>query len=196
MHRSQPTFRYILPIVVAFLCFGTLRAQDGVQLQWKFNQGDKLLFEMEQAMEMEMSIAGNDIRNSSTTKTWMSWDCTGLKDGIATIETTIDRMAVDSLTPVGLVKFDSDDKEDSPQAAQIGQNVRGLIGKPMTQTMKPSGEILEVDLGEVKAELGNLGGMPMADMVKQMSKQATLNFPEKPLKVGDKWNFVMKTPSP
>ena len=147
-------------------------------------------------MEMKMSIAGNNIRNGNTTKTWMTWECADVTDGIASIESTIDRMTMDMVTPSGPIQFDSDNKEDSPQAAAIGQSVRGLIGKKMTQTMNDRGEVLKVELGEAGEAIGNLGGPQMSEMVKQMSKQASLTFPEKALKVGDSWNEVADTPSP
>ncbi|MEO1528854.1 MAG: DUF6263 family protein [Planctomycetota bacterium] len=197
MNRPITPQRFLLSLLALSFLSGVLHAQNGVKLQWKFNKGDKLLFEMEQAMEMKMSIAGQNIRNGNSTKTWMAWNCADVKDGIATIESTIERMSMDMITPSGPIKFDSDDKEHSPQAAAVAQSVGGLVGKTMTQTMNGRGEILTVELGkEVGEALGNLGGPQMADMVKQMSKQASLVLPEKPLSVGDSWNEVIETPSP
>ena len=184
----------------AFACFSAATTKgQGENLQWKLTPGHELLFEMNQSISMKMTIGGNKIDNTNNTKTWMSWKVQEFDQATktATVESTIDRMTMDMQTPVGKIAFDSEDETDNPAAAAIAKSIRPMIGSASIQQMTPAGKILEVKLSdEMEKSLGAMGGPQMIQMVKEMSKQASLEFPEGTLQKDQTWTVDSESSSP
>ena len=171
-------------------------AQSGITLEWKFTPGETVNLEMSQSIAMKMDVAGRAMNNTTETKSWMSWKCVEVdSDGIATIESTVDRMKMELQTPLGPMKFDTADEEDSPQSAALAGQIRPIVGKVSTQQMNPSGKIVEATLPEEVKDMTSRA-MGSSDMLKTLSTNASLTFPEEPLKVGDTWSENMEVPSP
>jgi hypothetical protein len=184
--------------VAATLSAAPVQAQ--VTLRYKFKEGDKLNYVMEQKMDMTMNNAGNESTVTMTQKMDMTWKVTAVdKDGTAKITQTIDRVHItmDTPPPGGKTEFDSkDDKEPTdPVGKMIAPIFKAMVGAEFTLTMTPRGEAKDVvvpqKLLDAVEKAGPAAGGMTPDVLKQMASQGGLVLPEKALKKGDTW-----TPEP
>lgn len=175
-----------------------LAQSDGVKLSWKFTEGQKYNVDMIQKMGVEMNLGGNPVKTQTSNNSYMTWNVTEMKaDGGAIVNTTIDRMTLSVEGPMGNVQFDSNDEEDAAgQAEQMAKMLRPMIGVQMSQTMQENGEITEVNIPDAVKTVMQAAGPNGADMLGTMSKNATLQFPDKPLQIGDSWSKTIETKSP
>ena len=198
MTTSKPSmFRFsTLNLLALPLAVATASAQstDGVKLQWKFETGSETKIEMTQKQEMAMEILGQKNQSTSETKSWISWKVDSVKDGVATVKSSIDRMVLNTKTALGNQQLDTDVAEGTPgQDAGMGKMIRPLIGQPSEQKMLPSGAITDVKVPPAMKQIAGMGG---SGMIEAISRNATLEFPEDPLKIGDSWSNAFDVPSP
>ena len=199
MHGSTLLTRCLIVALLWQLCpvVAAQAQSDGVQLEWKFKKGQRMALEMEQAMVLQVSVAGRDVETNNVTKSFMTWVCDDIdEEGVYTIGATIDRMTMDLKGP-GATRFDTDEGEETGQGNAAGQSVRPMIGVKIKHTMNSRGEVLKIEMPEkMAANLGQLAGPGMGDMVKDMSKQTTLAFPAAPLREGESWTLDSESSSP
>lgn len=200
--------RFCFPLIVALVAScvapacSSANAQE-IALKWKFQPGLTVGVEVAQVMNMSMNIAGNPIDVKSKTDQSLTWRVTSVDaDGIATVESTIDRIRMESTQPnVGLIQYDSaaTDEPTGP-AAEIARGIKPLIGVSFTQKMKPTGQIFEVVIPQAALaamQQGAMGQMGMSgDFIKDLSEKASPEFPANPLKKGDSWSNTAETKSP
>jgi hypothetical protein len=200
--------RRLAPFLVVLLLCSRVSAQgtataEGTRLLWKLAPGMKLAIEMEQAMNQQMQIAGNNMETKSNTTTWMSWMVKSVdKQGTAIVESTITRVLMTVDAPMaGETTYDSDTKEE-PQgiAANLASIFKPMIGVPLIQTQNALGEIVSVEIpdGALKGfEATPVGGMGKPkDMFEQMTKNASMAFPDKDLEIGTEWERSAEMASP
>ncbi|MEZ6092044.1 MAG: hypothetical protein R3C05_29375 [Pirellulaceae bacterium] len=175
---------------------GGIAQEKPVSLAWKFNRGESQKVEMLQNVDVQMSIAGQNVNSTTSNKSWMTWDVSDVtKEGHATIATTIDRMTLDIGGAVE-IHFDSDDKEkQEAQAEAIAKMIRPLIGVEMRQKMLTTGKITEVTIPDSIKEAMDSMGTGGSQMLESVSRNATLEFPEKALRAGDSWSNTFETKS-
>ena len=121
VQKTSLVLALLFAIVIHFHGATIASAQtEGVELQWKFSEGQKLSIEMEQNIVMEMSGMGQDTTSNNVTNTWMTWKVDSIDDeGIATVKNTIDRMTMNLQNPGGTFEIDTDNEDDgSGQSAQ------------------------------------------------------------------------------
>src|SRR5262245_32920332 len=191
-------------LVAVLLTAGALRAAPTPEenpLRYKFKEGEKLKYVLDQKMTMEMSILGMDVTIEMTQVMDMTWAVDKVdKNGKATMTQTIGRVQMTMDTPMGKVELDSAKKEDpdDPIGKMIAPMIRAMAGAEITATMNPRGELRDIKLSEkFKKALKNVpqggGGFPgFGDMfseegMKQMMSQGGLILPEKEPKVKDTW---------
>jgi hypothetical protein len=171
-------------------------------LVWKWQKGDVARYLMTQSMDMEIEAGpAGAATTSMQQEILMDWDVQEVsEDGVAKVEQRVERIVMQNKAGAGQAfKYDSD-SEDPPagMAALVAPAFDAMVAHPFQMLMRPSGEIVEVTLSdELSKALDNLpGGAVSGEMVKQMSKQASLKFPNEPLAVGDKWTSTAEVPSP
>jgi hypothetical protein len=76
----------------------------------------------------------------------------------ATVDVTIDRLKLSTLTPDGEVEFDSSKPAKGAEDDLIGQAFKSIVGTTMTMTVDRDGTIKQVTGGEGLALLGGVGG--------------------------------------
>ena len=181
--------------------YGLATATDST-IRWKFSKGQKYKLKMNQLMTQSMTLQGNPVQTTNNTTTYMTWDVKEVNDeGVALVESTVERMTMSMNTPMGQVEIDTDTESDAAgMATQIGSVVRPMIGVKMTQKMTPRGAISDVQIPEeALAGLKNsqVGQSAMnIDQIKEMSTKVSPVFPEEELKIGDSWNQTSTTKMP
>ncbi len=185
----------MLAVVLTGLAAAPARAQ--VTLRYKFKEGETLKYTVEQRMNMNGNVAGNDITMEMGMNMDMTWKVLSVnKDGSAKLTQTIDRVRMTMKAgPLGEVDIDTkSDKEPSdPIGKAMAPIFKAMAGAEFTMTMTPLGEPKDVQVPEkvlnaVKNAGGGLPGASLSpDDLKQMVNQGGLVLPEKPVKKGDSW---------
>ena len=197
--------------LLAALLFAATTSAAEPGLIYKFKVGDETKYVLKQSMKMEMTTPQIPNPVASNMTQIMSFKTVVdevTPEGAAKQRQTITRiqMTVKSDAPgAPSLEYDSAAEEEptGPLAGVMLQSIKPLVGAEFLQTISARGEISEVVVPEsVTAALKkNPGAAAMgdafsADGIKQISSQAAISFPEKPLTVGDKWDqkIEMKLP--
>jgi len=176
-------------VVAAFIitaCSGGKSASDQVELRLRPEQGKTYAVAME--VNSESKVMGMN------TKTVMNMEISMTADEVSDEEvimsSTYDRMAMNMETPMGNMKYDSDDPEGA--SGMMGDMLKPVFDKLLEANLK----ITFNELGEVVSSSGMEGlfeGMAgMESMGDQMNAAdqmgaATAVFPEEAVGVGDSW---------
>lgn len=191
----------VLATLTAF-CLLVVAAQADEPLVWKWAEGDSTRYLMTQTMRMTMDAGpAGQVTSEMRQDMVMNWRCVGLTDeGNYQIEQATERIVMSNKTSMGQ-GFSYDTAADgNPEgmATLVAPVFDAMVENPFTVVMKPSGEFLDVILSDPLARaLDNLpGGGTSADMVVQMAKQSSLQFPDHPLAVGDSWTNEASVESP
>ncbi len=173
------------------------------KLQWEFSPGQRYKVQMQQDIEQSIIIHGSPGNSRSDTTMYMTWVVDDVEEaGNAKLTCTIDRMVIVSDVPgVGEVSVDSADMENADEKAiALGKMVLPMIGKPMKQTMSPTGELLSVVIPNDFHEGVNenpirrfvMNTEQMADMIKKSSPV----FPSTGVEPGETWSRTETTDTP
>ena len=171
-------------------------------LVWKWQEGDSVRYLMTQSMEMKLRAgAAGEVSTAMIQEMLMDWEVENVADdGAAAMRQRVERIVMQNKAGAGQAfKYDSD-SEDPPagMAALVAPAFDAMVEHPFHLTMRPNGEITEVTLSdELSKALDNLpGGVVTGDMIRQMSEQSMVKFPDEPLAVGDKWSSTAEVESP
>lgn len=177
----------------------------------KFNLQNGKSYAYKMAMDMNSEAQGQKI------KTAMNFDydlsVTGDSAGVKTLNTAYRRIAMNMTLPNGEMSFDSDKPADS--IADLQKNPMGvmnrifgaMVGKSFTMKVSPEGKVIAITgLNEMGDAMVNSIGMDDAakmrarqmfdqqfneENMKQTFSQAFDIFPNKEVKVGDKWEKTL-----
>src|SRR5438552_2834766 len=116
---SRSKLAVLTTMFVAAALSGVTRADD-VELRYKFKEGDKLNYSMEQKMTMEINFGDKKISMDMDIDVTMTWKIGEVdKDGKAKETQTIDRVQMKVKHPTGGFEFDSKDgKEPDDEVAK------------------------------------------------------------------------------
>ena len=79
-------------------------------LRYKFQQGEKLTYEIVQKMNMQMNVAGNKVTMDMTESIDTVWDIKSVdKDGKAKMTQKFERIRFSMTAPTGNIEYDSRD---------------------------------------------------------------------------------------
>ena len=188
---------------VALLALGVLcsssQAKAQTLLRYKFKPGDKLRYQMEQKMNMVMTVMGNNVTMDMTQTVDMTWDIKSVdQDGKAKMTQKFDRMrfTMSGPPPVGKVEYDS--KEGKLPEGLIGQSIgpilEAMAGAEFSAVMDARGRVSDVKAPEKVTEaLKKLaGGAGMGEMfseenMKHMISQSGIALPEEAVAKGKSW---------
>src|SRR5262245_5841863 len=138
-----------LACAVGMIWSGAAQAQ--VTLRYKFKEGEKLDYTMEQKMKMAQSVGGMNINSEINQSMELSWSVQGVDSkGTATIKAVIGRMKMALDTPMGKVEVDSNNKQepDDPIGKMLQPAVAAMAGLEMTYKMDTTGDISDMNIPE------------------------------------------------
>ena len=178
------------------------------EIRYKFEQGEKLSFNMTQNMEMLFKSEGVPDRESTTSQlTEMSWTVNEVRDdGTAQITQSIDRIKMSLAAPPNVnFEYDSAAAENPTGAVanMIKPVLEAMVGAQFAVTMNPRGDILEIEVPDTVVEAmqkvpnaAQMGEMFSKEGFENMIQQGSLTFPEGELEPGRKWSnkFEMQSP--
>lgn len=163
-------------------------------LAWKFTEGSRLKYDVNQSMTMKVIVAGNATTQEIKQTMAMGWDVQKVgANGDALVGQTIERISMDfSGSLIEPFKYDSTDK--TPPTTSMGRRVADSYAKILNQqfqvSMKPTGEITNVKIPEtlmsVLTTSGN--GVLTESMVRQMMTQSAITLPIEAIAPKHKWS--------
>jgi hypothetical protein len=197
--------------LAVFVVVSALPAESaGVELRYKFNEGDVLVIESTEKSAMtimEMEMGREQVRT-------MEWKIVKVEEGIATVEVKITRVRFKENNPMtGEVDYDSesDEEPDNAQAQVLGI----MVGKKFTIKMDERGKVVDVKgftkIGEqIMAKMEEAAqdnpqaAMAMAQMramftdeaMKKQLDQSSTAWPKESVDVGSEWNQDSSTSVP
>jgi Family of unknown function (DUF6263) len=182
---------------LAALFVAAVPAQAQTTLRYKFKQGDKLDYVIENKMTMKIDLGGKEIEMAINQNMEMAWKVESVaNDGKARIQQKLMRIQFSMDTPMGKIEYDSKDGKAPP--GPIGETIapvfKALSGLEFTLTMDPRGEISDVKVPKdlLKAvnaqQLPGVGEMFTEDGLKKMMAQSGISFPKDAVTKGKTWN--------
>ena len=194
-------------VVAALLgCLWAGNAQAQTTLRWKFKDGEKLQYSMDQKMLMKMNIQGMEVETKSTQTTDMTWAVLEVsQSGKAKMTQTMDRIRLKIDNPMFAVDYDSKEGKEleGPLGQLLGPLFNAMVGAEIAVTMNGQGESSDLKLPEKlsKAMQGNpilaqFGGMFTEEGMKNMMTQAGATLPKDPVSKGDPWDKKVEVKLP
>jgi len=191
--------------VVVLVCAGSTPVGAQTTLSYKFKEGEKLGYTIEQKIEMQMNVMGNDIDMKILQTLDTTWKVVSVdKDKKAKISQKIDRIRF-SMEGGPAGKTDYDSKDGKKPEGQLGEMVapifEAMTGADFGFTMDAQGKIADVQVPEKLTEaLKKLpaGGNQMfsPDTMKQMVEQGGIVLPGGAVEKGKSWEQKTDMTSP
>jgi hypothetical protein len=200
--------RLLAVLIAALLCMLPALSTAQEPLRWKFEQGQKLDYDMIQ--DMTIGSTGGPLGAQTMTMRQemdMTWAVEGVnEDGDAVIRQKFDRMKIKMTLPppLGTIEYDSKSGQ-APQgpAAMLAPMYKAMTEAEFELTMTPRGEIKDVKIpDQVLAALRNSpGAAAMGDMAtpegfKKMISQGALVLPEEAAEPGKEWTTKVEVNNP
>jgi hypothetical protein len=194
-------------VMTIVLLAGVSHAQ-AQQLRWKFEEGQKLDYNMVQ--DMTIGTVGGPLGNQNVVmhqEMDMTWDVVGVnEEGDAVIKQKFEQIKMKMTLPPPLGGFEYDTKSEAAPAgpaAMLAPMYKKMTESEFELTMTSRGEIKEVKIpDDVLAALRNspgaaaLGEMATPDGFKKMIAQGALVLPEDSPKPGDEWSTKVEMNNP
>jgi hypothetical protein len=207
MHFTEKLVSTVALLAVVWLACAPAPATAQEPLRWKFEQGEKLNYEMIQ--DMTVSMQGGPMGGQLETKMIqhmdMTWDIQEVNDaGDATIRQKFNRVKMEMKSPFGGFEYDSA-SEEAPAglAATIAPMYKAMTEGEFVITMSDRGEVKDVKIPEevVKAIQQSPGAAAMGELAtdegfKKMISQGALQLPEEAPQPGQKWSTKMEVKNP
>ena len=177
------------------------------KLRYKFKEGDKLDYLIEQKQKMAMNIMGMDIDINVNMDIEMNWETTKVDDmGNAQVKVSIGRVKMKMESPTGNVDIDSKSAEepDDQLGKILAPIVKGMAGIQMTFTMDPTGEMKDTKITESSIKKLKKGGLPGLDKFGDMLSPDTLKtmvsgslvLPKEEISKGKTWRQKTNSKTP
>jgi hypothetical protein len=163
----RPTCKLLAAVLATLTLAGAAQAQ--TTLRYKYKEGDKLDYVIDQDQKMAMSVNGMDIDMKVGMAMDMSWETLKVdQDGNAKVKVTLSRVKMSMDGPTGKVDIDSKDanEPDDPIGKILGQVVKGIAGMEMTFTVDATGDMKDVKVSE--GTVKKLKGLPGLDKLGEM----------------------------
>ncbi|HIK90693.1 MAG TPA: hypothetical protein EYG03_01690 [Planctomycetes bacterium] len=174
--------------VLTFLALSTQfhSASAQLDLRWKFRAQETIKYNVQQKMQTKMKIGDTDVNQTMDQTMNMSWHVqSSSANGDTVMNQVVDRIFMKLQGgPAGVVEFDTgvNTKSESPIVNSMGEMFRQIVNQKFQVTMKPTGEITDV---QVPAQLldalrrsaaGNAGALDETTL-QQMMKQSAVMLP-------------------
>jgi uncharacterized protein DUF6263 len=187
-------------------------------LRWKFTAGERLAYDSEQDMTINVTgVQGGDFQMGTEQKLNLLWDVLSVDEqGNARIRQKLDRVRLKMTGPAAgqqlaegvkkneTVEYDSQVK-DPPigGAAMAAAMFEPMMKETFELTVTPRGEVKDVkvppavmEMVKRNPEIAKLGDMATDAGVQKMLMQEIVVLPEGAPKEGETWNTQMEMPIP
>lgn len=208
IHPCRDSRKLLTPLVVIFLVIVALPALAEEPLRWKFEQGQKLNYNMTQDMMITPPVGPAGPQKMEMRQEMdMTWDVQSINEQHeAVIRQKFNRLKVKMTLPppLGAIEYDST-AEAAPAglAALIEPMYKAMTKGEFVLTMTERGEIKDVQIPEeVLAALKNSpGGAAMGEMAtpegfKKVISQSALVLPENPPQPNEQWSTTVEMTNP
>lgn len=187
--------RWILSVPVLALLVAGARAQNPVELKWKFEKGKPFYQEMTTDTTQKMTVMGQNITQVQKVTFFLSWTPVDKdKDGNWTVKQKIDGLKME--IEIGGNKITYDSVKDAGQNNPLGEFFKQLVDSEFTLTVNDKMEITKVEgkdkfidkLAKANPQMETLLKEILSDdAIKQMADPTFGALPDKPVKKGDTW---------
>lgn len=194
--------------MLAATTVGAAPGSDRVELKLKFREGRQQFVEMTLKLRQKLNMQGQIMDQHIDTTTVVEEAVEGVKDGIATVRMTFDRMAMSTKVPAmpgASMSFDSDAPDENPGAARMLRPIFGeMIGKSLLMKIGPDGTVHELTGMQAihdritKEAAANPIWMNMREQFTDAAARVEYGesrfdfLPDKPVAVGDTWSRETK----
>ncbi len=124
-------------------------------LQWKFEAGQRFLFDIERSTQTERDVAGNKVLESGIQRCNIRWEIDTVDSSGVTVQMRYTEIEVDLGTPAGKVAVSTNPSAPAIGSGRVGelakllrQRITPLIDQPLTLKFDQDGKLLAVELGE------------------------------------------------
>jgi hypothetical protein len=193
-------------VLLSALCTAVASSAASAQttLRYKFKDGEKLEYVMEQKMKMTMSINNMDIETKMNMSMDMSWNVVGVNsDGSAKLQMKVTRAKMSMDGPTGQVEVDSNAKNEPDDAIGkiFSQIIKATATMEMTGTMQTNGDMKDIKVSEetVKAMKNLPGADKLGDMLSPESFKSMVSnlvFPTDAVTKGKTWTNKNEAKTP
>ncbi len=193
-------------VFLSALCAAILSSAASAQttLRYKFKEGQKLGYVIEQKMKSTASINNMDIETKMNMSMDMTWNVVAVNsDGSAKMQMKVTYVKMSMDGPAGQVEVDSKQKNDPDDAIGkiFSQIVKATATMEMTGTMQAGGEMKDIKVSEetIKSMKNLPGADKLGDMLSPESFKAMVSnlvFPADAVAKGKTWTNknTAKTP--
>jgi hypothetical protein len=197
----------VLAVLLASLALASA-AQAQTTLRYKYKEGEKLEYVVDQDQKTTMNLLGMDIDIKQNMVMKMTWQTLKVdENGNATAKVTMTRVTLTMEGgPLGKVTVDSTDKDepDDPIGQMFSQVVKGVGSMEMTFTADPSGDVRDVKVAEgTIKKLKKLPGIPGGgEMFGPESFKSIVHgsiilpLPKEAIDQGKSWSHKMEQKAP
>jgi hypothetical protein len=187
----------LLALTTAWLFVASSSAHAQTLLRWKFQQGETLRYAVTEELTEKAQLAGKGrMTVMFAVRIDDAWKIDSVdKQGVATIDRTIDRMRLKAQGPQGiLIDFDTATDKELTGIAKMFAQVAGLMIKKVTVLkINPRGEIVKAKqpqgllegLKKILPGVQSFGDFLSNEGSKKM--QVNIRFPEEPVTKGRTW---------
>ncbi len=176
--------------------------QDGVKLRYKFEKGDKRIYEMKQDTIMVLPVLGMDgMEMTNLVTARQRQTVAGVSaDGKGEIDSVYEKMTVSGKGAAGETSWDSEDGSEPPDPTTA--MFAGMLGKTIKMTMAPTGEIEKVDVAEIAKAMREANpmmtamGVDIDALAEQQVTTGSVKFPDRELAVGDSFDHEATQDAP
>lgn len=201
-----PALVALLALLLALpLAAPDLSAQQ-VDLRWKYQAGEELLYRITVRQEATMAAQGSQTGSQIQTMRWTVDEVAA--NGDATVTVTTERMQINQVGPTGSIDYDSETMADSTSAqnAMFG----AIVDQSYTLVIAPDGTVKEVRglegmIDEMVAgfspDMASTARQQFSQMfneesIKDMMQQSIQSFPTEPVGPSDTWETSYSMPVP
>ena len=187
--------RWILSVPVLALLVAGTRAQNPVELKWKFEKGKPFYQEMTTDTTQKMTVMGQNITQVQKVTFFLSWTPVDKdKDGNWTVKQKIDGLKME--IEIGGNKIPFDSTKDTGGTNPLSDFFKALLGAEFKLTIGPDMKVTKIEgrdefikkLQQANPQMETLLKQILSDdALKQMSDPAFGVVPGKPVKKGDTW---------
>ncbi len=193
----------ISTLLLSVILAGSSEAQGPKLLRWKLKSGDAMDVILQQTVDAEQSIFGNELKSKADMQLDMRWLVRSVSpEEVAEIQQSVEHIRMKMEAPgTGSVEFDSSSAKDlSGMAKVLYDNVQPMIGLHILQRMNSRGEILDVRLSDEAQQKLKASGAAQQILAKEdiesMLAQSAAVLPVKPVRPGESWEGATTSKSP
>lgn len=181
------TTRTLPAALAGFLLALPVVAQDSTPkhlLRYRFQKGSVRHFNVAQKAEIKMTFGEQSIDTPMSMEMFMQFEITDVANGLAQVETKINRVKVKMSHPMsGEIEFDTSDEASIPA---MFDSMVDVVGQTIEFSLNDRGQTKSVKVPDAMKKVA-----PTGIDVEHMVAQIVAPLPETPVAIGDTWQTTM-----